>query len=342
MATIVEHPTELPHAPKLAPAGRPLSKRVMHQVRRLHMFLGLFLFPWAILYGVTAFLFNHPTAFPDTPTVSFDHSATVGTPLESLPSPSEQAATVIATLNEKQKPVTPYTLGTGETRYAVRDFIFATIKSDERTFSILYDVKGKTGTIRDTTPRNVAAVTEKAPFAVGKAATPRQRGMGTVSAGMPNPADGMKHESSLTERFKAAAPTILERHGLPVGEVTVTSAPDLSFPIVAKGKAWTATYSPLNETVGGTPAEGSKESDLAVRRFLLRMHLAHGYPGEVNARWLWAVGVDSMAFVMCFWGVSGLFMWWQLKATRKLGIAVIALSAIAATALGIAMYGILS
>jgi len=342
MSTTVEYPTDSPPAPRPSPAGRPLSKRIMHQVRRLHLFLGLFLFPWAILYGVTAFLFNHPTAFPDTPLVTFDRSAIIGTPLETLPSPSEQAATVIAALNEKQKPVTPYTLGTGDAKYAVRDFIFATAKADERTFSIVYDVKGHTGTIRETTPPTVAAATVKAPFAVGKQAAPRQRGMGMTAGGTHNHADSLKHDSSITERFKAAAPTILERHGFPTGEITVTSAPELSFPVVVADTTWSATYSPLNGTVSGTPEGGPKESELSVRRFLLRMHLAHGYPGEFNAKWFWAISVDSMAFVMCFWGLSGLFMWWQIKATRKLGVAVLALSAVAATVLGTAMYGFLS
>ena len=66
------------------------------------------------------------------------------------------------------------------------------------------------------------------------------------------------------------------------------------------------------------------------------------YPGEFNAKWVWAVVVDAMGFVMCFWGVSGLFMWWQIKATRKPGLAVLALSGVAATVLGVAMYGMLS
>ena len=56
-------------------------------------------------------------------------------------------------------------------------------------------------------------------------------------------------------------------------------------------------------------------------------------PGEQNARWFWAVIVDLMAGVMCFWGVSGLLMWWQLKATRKLGTVILVLSAIVATAI---------
>jgi hypothetical protein len=45
-----------------------------------------------------------------------------------------------------------------------------------------------------------------------------------------------------------------------------------------------------------------------------------------------------MALTMCFWGLSGLVMWWQVKTTRKAGAVVLVLSAVAATALGIAMY----
>jgi hypothetical protein len=45
-----------------------------------------------------------------------------------------------------------------------------------------------------------------------------------------------------------------------------------------------------------------------------------------------------MSFVMVFWGVSGIFMWWQLKATRSWGFLVLLLSIAAATALGFGMH----
>ena len=48
-----------------------------------------------------------------------------------------------------------------------------------------------------------------------------------------------------------------------------------------------------------------------------------------------------MAFAMAFWGVSGLLMWWQLKATRRTGAVVLALSAAAAAALAVAMSDVL-
>jgi hypothetical protein len=52
--------------------------------------------------------------------------------------------------------------------------------------------------------------------------------------------------------------------------------------------------------------------------------------------------VDAMAFVMVFWGISGVFMWWQLKNTRVLGFFVLLLSAAAALALGFGMHEVLS
>ncbi len=326
--------------PTVRRAGRPLHKRVMHLIRRGHLYLGLFLFPWAILYGVTAFLFNHPTAFSEQPTTTFGKDVLAGTPMESVPSPTEQAERVVKLLNEKQQPATPYTLGVGAVKYN-REFAFATVKADGRTVSVLIDVKNGGGTVRSAADKPKADPPPKAPFAVGNASPNGGRGGrggGPREGGSPRSGDSLKLDDPLHERVKAAVPQILERTGYPTGDVTVTSVPELVFPIEADGKTWTATYNPMTGAVGGTPADAKPETELGWRRFLLRLHTAHGYPGEQNARWFWAVIVDVMAGVMCFWGLSGLLMWWQIKATRKVGAVVLVLSAIAAIALGFAMH----
>jgi hypothetical protein len=306
--------------------------------------MGLFLFPWAILYGVTAFLFNHPTAFSDQPTASFGKEAMAGTPLENLPSATEQAEQVVAKLNEQQKPATAYKLA-GEAKYGGREFAFATVKADGRTVSVLIDVKTGSGTVRSS-PAVENRSAEKAPFATGgpKGGSPKggpsavgQGSRSSSSAGGANP-DALKLDAPLHERVKAAVPVILERTGFPTGEVTVTTVPDLVFPVEADGRTWTATYSPMTGAVSGVPADAKPESEMGWRRFLLRLHLAHGYPGETNGKWFWAVVVDLMAFTMCFWGLSGLVMWWQIKATRRTGFVILLLSGAAATALGFAMH----
>jgi hypothetical protein len=310
-------------------------------VRRVHLYLGLFLFPWALLYGVTAFLFNHPTAFADRPTATFGRDALAGTPLDGPPDPQAIAEQVVAKLNETQGPTTPYTLA-GAAKFTGKEFALANVGAERQSLNVSIDLKAGGGTVRPSPARERREV-GKAPFAVGGGAGGRG-GRGSGKRGGPSrgdargPSSGLRLSDPLHERVKAAVPTILERIGFPPGEVTVTSVPDVVFPVEAGGRVWTATYNPMTGDVSGHPADEKPETDLGWRQFLLGLHKAHGYPGEANGRWLWALFADAMALTMCFWGLSGLVMWWQVKTTRKAGAVVLVLSAAAATALGFAMH----
>jgi hypothetical protein len=310
----------------------------MHFIRRSHLYFGLFLAPWAVVYGVSAFLFNHPTAFSDQTATHFGRDATIGTPLDGMPTPSETAAAVVAKLNESQQPNTPYVLA-GEAKYN-RELAFATVRCDAENLSIAIDLKAGTGTVRVLPIRERKQV-ETAPFVVGvgRAAV---RGASANGRGVAGRQDAIQFDNPMHERVKTAVPIVLERTGFAGGKVTVTSVPDLVFPIEADGRLWTATYSPLTGAVVGRIADIRTDGALSWRRFLLLLHVAHGYPNEANARWFWAVIVDAMAVVMCFWAGSGLFMWWQIKATRRLGLVVLFASAIATTALGIGMHAALT
>ena len=322
-----------PASPKPMPRQRPPAKRLVMLIRRGHLYFGLFLFPWAILYGVTAFLFNHPTAFSDRPVASFGADTLAGTPLETRPTLLDQACEVVNQLNASQTPATPYQL-VGDAKYG-REFAFATVKADGQTVSVLLDAKNGGGTIRSNPVAEVKQP-EPAPFAVGGPAKPSKRESRNDRQAT-RPA-GLQLIYPLHERFRDSLPTILARTGFPTGEVTVTSVPDVVFPIRAEDRDWVASYNPMTGSLTGTPADSQPASELGWRRFLLRLHTTHGYPGEPNSRWFWAVIVDAMAFIMCFWSLSGLLMWWQIKATRRLGAGVLTLSALAATALGFAMH----
>lgn len=332
---------------------RPPAKQLLQLLRRGHLYFGLLLFPWAILYGVTAFLFNHPTAFSDQPTRQFGREALVGSPLEVLPSPQELAEQVVGKLNETKQPATPFVLA-GPARFGGREFAFATVKGDGQTINLLIDVNSGGGTIR-TTPLTEPMAAERAPFAIGSVRSGPdghgkgerrggggRGGRGPGGGGGPAGGEGIRLANSLAERVRAAVPAILEFNDLPAGEVTVTSVPDVVFPVEADGRVWMATYQPLTGAVSGSPAEARPASEFNWRRFLLRLHKAHGYPGVADGRWFWAVIVDVMAFTLCFWGLSGLLMWWQIKATRTAGVVLLALSAVAATALGFAMHAALT
>lgn len=329
-----------PAQPAPARRRRPLHRRAVHVIRRGHLYCGLFLLPWVLLYGVTAFLFNHPEAFPDRPMATFGRDALAGTPLELPPAPGEIAAAVVAGLNARGDGTASYALAEPHEAKFTRDAAFATAKADGQEVSVLLNVNGSGGTVRSR-PVPPPKPEETAPFAVG----PSPRGGRTKGGDRPapksasRPAEGLTLADPFGDRIKAAVPVVLERTGFPAGDVTVTSVPDVSFRMTDGEKVWRATYNPLTGAVGGKPDGEPSGEGLSTRSFLLRLHTAHGYPSDPGeARWVWAVVVDAMASVMVFWAVSGLVMWWQIKATRRAGLVVLLLGAAVAVWVGVSMH----
>jgi hypothetical protein len=53
--------------------------------------------------------------------------------------------------------------------------------------------------------------------------------------------------------------------------------------------------------------------------FLERFHRRRGYSTGYPLDTTWAVTVDLAIAAMVFWVLSGLWMWWEMKATRRLG-----------------------
>ena len=298
-----------------APTPRPLSRRVMHRVRRLHLFLGLFLLPWVLLYGVSGFLFNHPTAFPDQPTRTFGPEEVRGTPLEGLPTPANMAEEVVAALNEKggsHRVVRP-----DEAAFS-RNRVLVNARGKGVDHSVVVDLDDGTGRVRS----KQAVETEKpAPFAAQS---------------------GIRTPKPLADRLQTGTPAVLRNMGLDADEATAPGTlPDLTFFMESDGQLWKVTYQSQRGSVGGRPADASS-GGLSTRRFLTQLHLAREYPSGVGVRWFWAVAVDAMAFIMVFWAVSGLFMWWQIKAVRAWGAVVLLVSAAVATLMAVGMHGALS
>lgn len=53
--------------------------------------------------------------------------------------------------------------------------------------------------------------------------------------------------------------------------------------------------------------------------FVNRAHFRHGYGQPFLASKVWAVVVDLAVVGMLFWGVSGIWMWWEMKPARVTG-----------------------
>jgi hypothetical protein len=55
--------------------------------------------------------------------------------------------------------------------------------------------------------------------------------------------------------------------------------------------------------------------------FLERFHRRRGYATGYSLDTLWAVSVDLFIAATLFWTLSGLWMWWEMKVTRRFGLA---------------------
>lgn len=332
---------ELLTAPAAEPAKstlriRPLNRRVMHLLRRLHLYFGLFLFPWAILYGFTGYLFNHPRAFSDQPMTAFDGSFWKGTPMESPADLTASARQVVEALNSTASDSHPplQFVESQPVRYA-NELAFATLKTSDEDIGLAVAVLGTGGTIRRT--RHAPAHnTAEFPWNIGKPVS----SSGSAQQAAVESTNRLNLPDSLADRLIRSLPHLQQIEKLPQGVWTVTSVPDLTFVAESNGQRWKVNYNALKGTVSGKPIEAAG-TPLSWRRYLTRLHTAHGYPmSSTSAKWFWAIIVDSMAFIMIYWGISGLLMWWQIKATRRWGIAVLSLSAGVAIYLAVGMHGV--
>lgn len=313
------------------PRRRSFGRAALLVLRRAHLYGGLALLPWVVLYAATALLFNHPTLFSDQPYVTFGRSALAGTPMDTPPEPAEVAAQVVLEVQRRAGPGTTHSLVLPEQARYTREFAFATVKADGWDVSVLIEVSGAGGSVlRRPTPPHRPEV-KPAPFAVaGKGISPRSTPA--------KPAEPLAIADPLHERVKAAVPTVLERTGFPGGVVTVTSVPDLTFFMAAGDGVWQVTYNGRDGSLSGKPAGSDEAQPPSVRRFLTRLHTASGYPYRGGPRWGWGLAVDATAVAMLFWAASGLVMWWQVRAARRWGVLVLLLSTAVAAYLAVGMH----
>ena len=303
-----------PESPAAAASRTPKSRsrvrfnQIMRWVRRSHLYAGLFMTPWVFLYGISGMLFNHPDAFSDQQATYFDG----GLGAEARVHADGLAGQVVQAFNRNAPTgeATPYKLIDPGRAEFNRDLI-ATAKAGGRSYNVRVDLHDGSGSARDVARKP----SESAPF---------------VTKG------GVKLDPPPFEAVAKGLPAILSRAGLPVEEAAVRAAPDLVFWMEGRGRSWRVTYNGQTGAVTGRPAEA--DASPTARRSMILMHVAHGFPSRINARWAWAIAVDVMAVSMVGWGISGLLMWWQMKNVRLVGLVILIASLIAATAVAIGMH----
>lgn len=311
-----------PMASGFAPtSGRPRSvwakkgwRRTMKLLRRIHLYAGLALVPFVALYGVTGFLFNHPEIWSETQDRRFSAEELDAAGRQLLGPPDAFAQQVMASVQQAGWSLDPHAAA----RWRGRTFLAG--ESDSHRYSFLVDDADGSARAYVRPPRSQAAqdaidLAEDESLDVGKVQV---------------------------ESLEAAADALLGEEAASDDGSTVRwrlrDAPRLEFGMLRDGEAHRAVYDLQDGSLELAPADEPRQAR-SLRSFLLRLHTAHGYPANRGAGYWWAWIVDIMSVAMVTWAGTGLLMWWQMKNVRRLGLAALAVCAVATTVLVAGQWG---
>ncbi len=291
-------------------AGKHYS-RFMKLVRRTHMYTGLILLPWVLLFGASGVLFNHPTWLASTKIVHrSDPEIVKKTVGFAPPDPARFTTQVVAGINNSAdsnklpefKLVSP-----SKARLTGRLSYTAATEAGQHT--IWLNLHNGSARI-ETRPKSNEERIERPAFAGS-----------TVDVKIPG-LDGA--ERKLLK--------LLEQANInPSDKVKLRSrpSPQLLFQVRGRdGQLWNATCNLLNGRLDGRAAETGARLDL--RSAITRLHQLHHYPDNLGARWLWTLAADATGLMLVCWGISGVIMWWQIKPTRLVGFSGLSVAAVIA------------
>ena len=332
-----------PHRPKKRKKKFVSSMNMW--IRRIHLFSGLFMLPWVLLYGFTALLFNHPNVTIDSQT-QIDNFTLNPSSNANLPSAEKMAQLAVLSAQQKLKDVegaeTIELVNPTAAIYTRK--AFGTMENDGASLSVILDLNSGSGYLRQRL---------KKPETVSSKDDPSQ----TLATGM-----NVSIEDDPIEGFRQGVREIISKKEFGPEDINIRTFPTVEFDALVDGQlkkvrfsytpprgrnsqannegkpAGDNTDTPSKQYTGKLDIVGNQPRDLSLRSYLLRLHMAHGYPVQKNHRWFWAIAVDLMFASMVFWGLSGVVMWWQIKRTRRIGLLLLIGSAVVATWLAIGMH----
>lgn len=328
-----------PPAPELAPADpppAPANPRLealrqqggtrratfMHVVRRVHLYSGIFLVPWVLLYGFTAFLFNHPTVMTERERAILGADELAGTSFDGVDADALAAAVVDALRAETggdEGGPTFASLSAPTDATFTRTLRLQASPEGEGVHSLSVELNSQTASLFHTPPSADDASFEREDFA--------------IDLGDDDPRGAWRDDAArVFADLRGSAAT--------GSAVRLRSGPTVAFDVEVDGVPYRAHYDVGREELSAEPLAAA--STMPARSFLLRLHLAHVFPSHVDARWVWSVIVDLMALSMVTWGTSGLLMWWQIRRTRAIGTWLLVASVALAGALGLGMWSVLT
>jgi hypothetical protein len=284
----------------------------MKLVRRMHLYAGLFLAPWVAMYGFSGLIFNHGKWFApaggDAASKPIEWTVDA-TALPQWPEPDALARKVIEALNAAGK---------------------------EKAGAAEYRLSAE-----GAPPKLQGGVSLQGKDEAGGSVSlsfDRQERNGTTSHSPPGPREEqVKLDTNDAQLLNATKDAMLAAADKADQKLSTTKwtddgeFPRLSFSVEHGKERRVATYDLRSGVVSLSPVPEPRS--MRVPDFLTSLHMSAGYPADKKSekmRTVRAVFVDAMAFMMCFWALSGIAMWLQLKQLWRSGL-MVAIAALFAT-----------
>ena len=283
--------------PRSRSTPRERSKRVaglFRVVRRVHLYLGLWLLPWLCFYGLSGVLFNHPGLFESVQARRLAADDFAQSVAWSAP---RAAQSVVSALNGAQ----PQT-STGERyrldpSYAPRfaGYTMLTAPAPDGRYTLFVHIERGVGVlVHRTPPQPVSTRFERLQLELPELST------------------------AAVER---AASGLLQRQGLPVlAELRADPkvSPTLRLRVLdEQDQAWNLEYDSYSGAVTGRLQ--ATPPTLGIAQLFSTLHTTHHFPLRPGPLLVWALFQDLLGAAMVLWSLTGIVMWWQLKPVRLLG-----------------------
>ncbi|MDC8004001.1 PepSY domain-containing protein [Aureisphaera galaxeae] len=260
--------------------------------RRIHLYTGLFMIPYIFIFGLSGFLFNHPTALINRTSHSFK--------LEN----EESFAPLFPDIDALALSVTDSLIFDGViTSPDIKDIRYSSTMI-LRNFNDVADYR-----INADIPSSKVQLLTLPDFAENI----------TVARGSYLFPSMLDSEALLTK-----AEELLVTQGITPGASRVQRIPNLVFDLSDANKNYRVSY---NLTNGNYRIDDLDKRKFKINYLFTNLHEQHGYPvSGLSIRWLWVFFADTLAILMIVWAVSGLIMWFQMKRLLTIGTVLLAIS----------------
>jgi len=272
--------------------------------RRVHLYAGLIMIPYIFIFGISGFLFNHPTLLIDRSVTSFELNEQDG--FQSLfPNSNQLAASLTDSIVNSGLISNP----TIENVKYNRTMILRNL-NDVADYRIQVDIP--TSKVQQMTLPDFAENT-------------------TIARGKYNLGININPDQLFTR-----VDHLLHTQGIEPGISRVQRIPDLIFDLTSEDAEYRVSY---NLTNGNYRINDLSKRKFKINYFLVNIHQEHGYPvSGFSVKWLWVFFADTLSILMIVWAISGIVMWYKMKKLFTIGAVLLAISVLVSIILIINSY----